>query len=566
MIATLRKISVMSASAFILASILMPFFTATAKQSPTQKDTSWHQHGYWFRDDDGSEAEATGWGLRDLQKNGDIVITDAAQFQDGALRLRMGVSAKKTGGTLTPRLAFKNTGTAGDCNDGDWTLIKDTETPFAFRSSSHTADGTGTTQQLDNGSGFVSGLFLGMADTAPAITLEKNSRTEYEWSLQYNKPFIAEMATYTLRVTDNGLPFDTYGTCPAISITPPAPTITFTITPTSITHGESALISWSASSAIACNAAANPADVDWSGEKPLSGTQNVASAQSTSYGITCANGSGSTTQSISLTVDEAPPPPPPVVTPPTPISQSGPSERPLPPSSITFSGATSPGAHVKIVARDRKYERDIPIKEIVSADNGSFEIQFVDTQGFSFYTFIVIDKEGRLAHNQMFNFDTPGYAVLKKDFLVSPTLGFARSTVSKGDVMTFIGYATPESDITIRVDPDRTITTKTEKDGSYRVIMSTGGLAYGLYAATATQHGKDGAKNASSPKKIFSISRLMNPRVDFDGSGAVDIRDLSIFAARWASTDPKKRTTIDLNGDGAVTISDLSVFIRTMKQ
>ncbi len=554
----------------IVISMLTPLISSAAQ--PPAKETSWHQDGYWFRDDDGNEAEATGWGLSDTFKNQPIVITNSDEFKNGIVRLRIGISAKKAEGAITPRLAFKKNGGAGDCTTGDWTSIENSlGVPFIFHASSYGAHAAPTTQQLNQGGIFSAGQILTTGDSAPTVTLQKNNRTEYEWSLRYSQPFITEIATYTFRAMNTSAPLDTYESCPAITITPPPPTIPlFTVTPTSIEQGGSASISWSSPDAIACTVAANPTDADWVGEKTPTGTQAVSPKESTSYSMTCANGGGATTQSISLIVNEVPPPPPPNP-PPPPMpkgasSGQGPSERPLPPSSIGFAGKTSPGARVQILAHEEKKERNIPIKETIAAPDGSFTIRFFDTQGFNSYSFIVTDKEGRTAQSKTYNFNTPTYAILENNLFVSPTLGFARSAVSKGDFMTFMGYGSPESPVTIRIDRDRELQTTTQKDGSYRVLFNTGHLSYGPHTAIAEQGERKTDAHAISPEKTFTISRLMNPKVDLDGDGAVDIRDLSAFLFNWASTDIQKRKAIDLNGDNTIDISDFSVFIRTMKQ
>ena len=78
-----------------------------------------------------------------------------------------------------------------------------------------------------------------------------------------------------------------------------APTLSFSAGPTSITAGASSTLSWSSSNGLACTG---------SGFLPLlgSGSASVSPSETTTYGINCTNGFGSTTRSTSLNVNPFP--------------------------------------------------------------------------------------------------------------------------------------------------------------------------------------------------------------------------------------------------------------------
>ena len=97
---------------------------------------------------------------------------------------------------------------------------------------------------------------------------------------------------------------------------PPSPppgtlTVTLSVSPTSITTGGSSTLTWSTTNATGCTASANPAVVGWSGSVGISGNQSSgALTATTDFTLTCSGASGSTGQTVTVTVV----PPPPTVT------------------------------------------------------------------------------------------------------------------------------------------------------------------------------------------------------------------------------------------------------------
>ena len=101
-----------------------------------------------------------------------------------------------------------------------------------------------------------------------------------------------------------------------VSITPtvstPAPTVTLSADPTSITLGQSTTLSWTSTNATSCTASGG-----WTGAEPVSGSQSVTPSEtgSASYTLVCSGAGGSTSASTTVLVSAAPPPPQaPVVT------------------------------------------------------------------------------------------------------------------------------------------------------------------------------------------------------------------------------------------------------------
>lgn len=82
--------------------------------------------------------------------------------------------------------------------------------------------------------------------------------------------------------------------------TPAAPTLILSVSPSSITAGQNAALTWSSQNANSCNASGA-----WSGSEPTTGTLAVspAAAGSYTYKLSCSGAGGSTSSSAALTVN-----------------------------------------------------------------------------------------------------------------------------------------------------------------------------------------------------------------------------------------------------------------------
>lgn len=81
----------------------------------------------------------------------------------------------------------------------------------------------------------------------------------------------------------------------------PAPTLSFTATPTSVTAGQQATLQWSTTDATACTASNG-----WSGVKATSGTQPVGPlTTATTFELSCAGPGGSTNASVVVAISAA---------------------------------------------------------------------------------------------------------------------------------------------------------------------------------------------------------------------------------------------------------------------
>jgi hypothetical protein len=79
----------------------------------------------------------------------------------------------------------------------------------------------------------------------------------------------------------------------------PAPTVTFSATPSSITSGQQASLQWSSTNATACTASGG-----WSGAKAVSGTQQTGTLNANStFDISCSGPGGSSNAAVTVTVN-----------------------------------------------------------------------------------------------------------------------------------------------------------------------------------------------------------------------------------------------------------------------
>lgn len=184
---------------------------------------SWRQQSFRFRDDDGTEISATGFGASDAGENSNLTDREPGTV----FRLRFQIKVAQANGSISPRLEFRE---GNNCVSGDWTVVTSGSAPFHLRPSSLFVDGASTTQQLTGGPNFVAGKIFESTNPANSISLLKNESSEYEWSLNTSANVLLN-TTYSFRITNNGVALDNYIQCPTLkTFFPPAPGGAVTIT------------------------------------------------------------------------------------------------------------------------------------------------------------------------------------------------------------------------------------------------------------------------------------------------------------------------------------------------
>lgn len=427
-----------------------------ARAEPAEP-AEWDQQKFRFRDDDGGEATATGFGAENVGQNTSVVNVPPGT----AFRLRFAIKLTNADGSITPRLEFKE-GTG--CATGSWTVAVPASSVFNLQLSDNFINGATTTQQLVGGPNFIAGQILEFTNPASSLSMLKKKSTEYEWSLKTSSD-IPFATTYSFRITNNGTVLNTYDQCPSLTL-----------------------------------------------QAPGGGGEVI-------------------------------------------------------PTIVTFSGRAFPGAKILVVDKDVGFDK-IVSQDIVTNDNGFFHISFVGIlQSQHSFGLIIKDKDLRTAQTKFFNIDILAKDLVAKDFVVSPTISFINRSVARGNNAVIIGYASPESTVSLEIDGIIKEEVKAGRDGAYKAEVGTGDLDFGSHRVRAKQViAEDKRGSDFSPTNILVVSSLSLPKADLSGDGKVDIKDWSMFLSRWASKDKEQKKVVDLNEDGKVDISDFSIFVRSIRK
>lgn len=439
--------------------------------APTETNVSWNQNSFWFRDDDGSEAAATGFGADNV-----AVSTHLHDFDDDKynrlknFRLRIGFKAEQDDGTIIPQLQYREYWdridelTPGCGSPVGWSNLATTssEAPFFIRASGNFADLDLTTQQIVGGTNWVPGRMLNFSNPAPLNSLLKNEGSEYEWALAYNRDFSRGVTgpNFIFRLTNNGVPLDTHMVCPLISL-----------------------------------------------KRSHSGV--------------------------------------------------------VPPTTVIFSGIAFPGATITVIEKHPRI--DVPVrKEPVVSGDGSFYIVFRGIfQSQYSYGLIIQDKEGRVTQTKAYNINTESNSLTAKDIFAPPTVDLLRGAVTKGDFIKVIGYAAPGNQVRVQLNGGIIYESIANDNGEYQLLINTARLGFGRHSLRVQQINlKTKKKSDWSLNRLFIVSKSAVISADLSGDGIINIKDWSIFLARWKNRD----ASIDLNNDGKADIADFGIFLRAFRK
>ncbi|MEI6479726.1 MAG: MBG domain-containing protein, partial [bacterium] len=232
-------------------------------------------------------------------------------------------------------------------------------------------------------------------------------------------------------------------------------------------------------------------------------------------------------------------------------------------STVVFSGTAFAGAKLTIVGTGNG---DIPVRQgTIARADGSFTLRFSDiTPGIKSYFLSVIDKDGRLTQTKVYNVNV-NQQLIVRDVFLPPTIGFTQRAVIKGGFLGIKGFAIPGATISASVDGNEiTETAKAGSTGEYTLLFNTFNLPFGAHPVRAYQTRTSGETSDSSTERTFIVTNLLVPQTDLNGDGIINASDLSIFLAKWLSTDPTTKGSLDFNGDGKVDIQDLSIFAQNI--
>ena len=191
---------------------------------------------------------------------------------------------------------------------------------------------------------------------------------------------------------------------------------------------------------------------------------------------------------------------------------------------VSFSGKAYPQANLSMVAVKENKDQIIQ-KDLISSDDGSFKIEFLGlSAGSRAYALLVKDKDNRIAQAKVFdlNLVNTDSVIDVKNIVVSPTIGFPRPTLTKGDFLAIVGYATPGSKVEIIIDGQPIkAQVVAGTDGSYKYLYNTFLLDYGSHTISCRQVTIDGEQSDFSPQKIFFVTDLIVPKTDHPSAHAL---------------------------------------------
>ncbi|MFA6463904.1 MAG: dockerin type I domain-containing protein, partial [Candidatus Paceibacterota bacterium] len=237
------------------------------------------------------------------------------------------------------------------------------------------------------------------------------------------------------------------------------------------------------------------------------------------------------------------------------------------PTVLNFSGRAFPQGKISVIDKDA-FSQSVISQNSFSDSNGSFTVSFISpAQGAHSYGLLIKDKEGRSSQTKFFSLGlTPGQ-VIAKDIITSPTIGLRSGLVTVGQDVVISGYAIPSAKVDIDIDGVIQKQVVAGVDGLYVVNLNTKSLSLSSHNVRVRQTDPIFKKTSDySLTQAFVVSQTLEPAADFNKDGKVDVKDWSMFLARWNSLDASQKKALDLNSDGKVDISDFGIFIRAVRK
>ncbi len=270
---------------------------------------------------------------------------------------------------------------------------------------------------------------------------------------------------------------------------------------------------------------------------------------------------------------------PPVV-PVTPVAPSGGGAvvgvplKPNPWVDLTFSGFVYPGAKLSLIRKDQGLLQGPVLQTAGSNSNGSFLMKVNHVTRLTGQTYILVfaDSNGQVSQTRAYNIPEGREEFGDENTVIAPSIGFSGSpVVTKGKNIIIQGYATPKATVRIFVDGNEVGSVLVNAvSGQYRYGLPTDNLDEGRHSVQARQT-VGGVQSDGSSQQSFTVSALANPRLDLNGDGIVNVKDISIYLSylknlgagigNLNTVDKNLLRVLDLNGDGVLNVQDLSILL-----
>lgn len=229
------------------------------------------------------------------------------------------------------------------------------------------------------------------------------------------------------------------------------------------------------------------------------------------------------------------------------------------PTGVIFSGYAYPGASVHI------WKNGSPRETKFADANGYFYIVLQEQYSPNIlYTLYAIDKEAR--RSLLLNYPIVvknGYVTQISGIRFAPTLSLDKVEVKRGDSMSLLGYALPSTDIYIKIEgkQNKTLISKSNPDGTYKIDISTSELVKGRY--TLYVHYKDDKRISKvveftvGDTNILSTELVANIPGDCNADQLINLIDFSVAAFWYGKKNPP--VCVDTNRDNIINLVDFSI-------
>ncbi|KKW17037.1 MAG: hypothetical protein UY56_C0005G0062 [Parcubacteria group bacterium GW2011_GWA1_50_14] len=210
------------------------------------------------------------------------------------------------------------------------------------------------------------------------------------------------------------------------------------------------------------------------------------------------------------------------------------------------------------------HEKGIPVAQyLLMGSDGRFEVKIEESdERTANLLFTFVDQEGRSTPPRPISVRLDKIQPPQVDISPPPTIGLQKATMTRGESLVLTGYASPRASVNVMIDGRVVDTVTAGTDGKYSSVLNTiaRNITIGSHIVSVKQRfALTVGESGISATKQFFVSAFGVVRGDFNGDGAVDIKDWSIFVAK--RSDPAMLAKFDLSGDGKINVVDLSIFL-----
>lgn len=237
-------------------------------------------------------------------------------------------------------------------------------------------------------------------------------------------------------------------------------------------------------------------------------------------------------------------------------------------ATVVISGYAFPGSRVFTLVDGKVAQQGI------ANSNGSFSV-ILDAIARGVYTFGVyaIDNGNIKSSTFSTTFSVAGARTSAlSNIHLMPTIVATPNPVDIGAVVTFSGYAIPNSTVTLETGQDKagagvkTITATSDSSGRWSVTQSTQGFAKDKWKVRGkSDQASGGISTGFSQYTFYSVGGAAiaptGNNSDLNRDGKVNLIDFSILLFHWNTDGGKSNPPADINHDGKVSLTDFSIMI-----